>query len=409
MRQGVQLDSPFVASNRFLRSDGTPFWSFLKRQHIAFDKKHFPFVTSHEVPRVKQVFDFDEYLSLSSKGEALAYLYQGLGKSLNYVGPVLDYELEHGFNDHTDRHTLWVSQTGNELLQRSGMSFNGAQNFDTHSELLMTLVGMLHDLGNFMGRKEHSTFSAWLMTRLFGNWYKHRQEWDAALFAVLFHEEPVLKDLGIRLEGGNPLQWALVAADKMHVGRDRVGGRSFESGLIKKAFEQDKHILLNALIVRSTWYLQENSFYWHLGFSVDQLEEKFGVFTKGNKRLWLPPMFQRLFERKGVAYRQTFARIFKTIYEDRIKMAAESVFLLYPFINTFSVLMADIDTRGKVGDDVLELWEQKRSGPTKMRQSKRPTQVGLKQRRAVDDNLRQPKVSEKELEHLVHWPWWRKG
>lgn len=341
--------SPVLAQKLFLRPDGVPFWQFLKTASIPFQKQHFPFLSNHQEPQIKQIFDFSEYLATQSRGEALSYLYTGFGKALNYVGPVLDLELKHGFNDHTDRHTLWVSQTGSELLQRSGLSFDGKGHYDAKTEVLMTLVGMTHDLGNFFSRKEHSTYSAWLLTRLFSNIPHNSREFAIALHAILFHEEPVLVNLHTPIAAGTPLQWALVAADKMHVGRDRVGGRSFVTGIAQGAFEDDIHIVLNALIVRSTWYLGIKTFVWHLDFSVDQLEDKFESFTTGNSRLYLPAAFQRIFLKKGVIYRESFVRLFTEVYQHRIALAAECIFLLFPFIGEFRVELADNDTRAKVG------------------------------------------------------------
>ena len=353
----VDRKSPFVAKKRFVRADGKPFWQFLDEYGIEYDKNHFPFITKHRIPQVLPVFDFNHYLKLSSRGAALGYLYQGLGQALDYVGPVLDMELKHGFNDHTDRHTLWVAQTGVELLQRSGFSYDGEkEHYDTTSELLMTLVGMTHDLGNFMDRKDHSTYSAWLMTRLFLNTHIHSSAWHATLYSILFHEEPVLKSLGTDLTQGMPLQWALVAADKMHVGRDRVGGRSFLNGIEKNALEDDSHILLNSLICRSTWIMSSSKFVWHLGFSVDQLEDKFARFTKGNKRIHVPLRFQKLFVNRGVLYRDTFKEMFSDLYIDRLHMAAQSIFLLFPYLTRFEVQLSDIDTRGKVGSGDMVLW-----------------------------------------------------
>jgi hypothetical protein len=359
----AQPISPPLNSNRLIRPDGLPFWQFLTNHNIEYSKADFPFLTRHQKPQIKPVFDFVKYSKIISRGEALAYLYTGFGRALNYVGPVLDRELEHGFNDHTDRHTLWVSQTGVELLQRSGLSANGEGSFDATTEVMMTLVGMTHDLGNFLSRKEHSTYSAWLLTHLFANWKKTpalRRKFRQALYAILFHEEPVLVELGLPLQSGNPLQWALVAADKMHVGRDRLGGRSFESGIKKGAFEDDIHILLNALIVRSSWSLGVKSFIWNLDFSVDQLEKKFSVFTKGNNRLWLPKIFQRMFLSQGIIYRESFARQFREIYHARMEMAAECVFLLFPYVDRFVVQLTDNDTRRKVGSGMLEVWEKRR-------------------------------------------------
>jgi hypothetical protein len=340
---------PPLSTNYFLRPDKTPFWQFMDENNIPYNKNDFPFLSNYKKPKIKQVFDFDQYMSLGSRGKALSYLYNGLGGALNYVGPVLDMELEHGFNDHTDRHTLWVSQTGVELLQRSGSSYDGKNSFDGKTEVLMTLVGMTHDLGNLQTRKEHSTYSAWLLRQLFANIKKHPQEFETSLYAILFHEEPVLVSLGLDLKQGNPLQWALVAADKMHVGRDRIGGRSFESGVAHGALEDDIHILLNALIVRSSWHLGVGTFVWNLDFSIDQLEEKFATFTKGNHRLWVPRIFQNLLIRSGQLYRSSFIEHFRRLYADRIKLAAKCIFLLFPFVNEFVVTLTDNDTRSKVG------------------------------------------------------------
>ena len=351
-----------LSSFNFHRPDNTSFWDFLKQNNIPFKKNHFPFLTHNKSPKIKQIFDFSEYVHIGSRGEALSYLYNGFGKALNYVGPVLDLELQHGFNDHTDRHTLWVTQTGVELLQRAGVSYQDTKDhYGPVTETLMTLVGMTHDLGNFFSRKEHSTYSAWLLTRLFKNLDKYPKQADIVMHAILFHEEPTLVNLDMKIEEGTPLQWALVAADKMHVGRDRVGGRSFESGIANGALEDDIHIVLNALIVRSSWHLGVRKFIWNLDFSIDKLEEKFESFTTGNNRLFLPKMFQKMFINKGIIYRESFVRIFTDLYANRIKMAAKCVFLLFPHISEFVVDLADNDTRAKVGSGRMKVMRLTRS------------------------------------------------
>ena len=345
----IGLDSPHLGRSEFVRSDGTSFWAFLNNSKIVFNKDHFPFLSNHKVPRVKRLFDFGEYLNLSGKGEALSYLYHGLGKAWNYVGPVLDQELPHGFNDHTDRHTLWVTSTAVELLQRAGRSYkNGGGMYDSRTEGISTLVGMTHDLGNFVDRHEHSMYSAWLLARLFYNHAPHELEWRAALFTILFHEEPMLADLGVNLFDGMPLQWALIAADKMHVGRERIGDRSYASGIANRALEEDVHILLNTLIVRSAWILSAKNFVWHLDFSVEQLEEKVESFTNGSGRIWVPDSFHMEFVNGGRPYREIFAELFANVYEARIRMAATSIFLLFPYINKFQIYLTDQKKGGEM-------------------------------------------------------------
>ncbi len=360
MHMDLDTYALYVGRNFFIRPDGIPFWQFFDKNDIPYIKKHFPFLTTSETPHIKKVFDWHEYLSLQSKGEALAYLYAGFGKAFNYVGPVLDLELKHGFNDHTDRHTLWVSQTTVELLQRAGTAYNKAGGYDVTTELLAILAGMTHDLGNFFGRKRHWYLSSWLLTRLFKNIAYESPEWEYLNYAVLFHEEPEVIEEKIDLRQSSPLHWALIAADKMHVGRDRIGPRSFESGIKSKVLEQDVHILVNALIVRSSWSLAVGEFVWHLDFSIDQLEEKFSAFSKGNNRLWLPQSFQDKLLGEGVRYRDTFVQLFIDLYKGRLDMAMESIFLLFPFIDKFTILLVDNDTRKKVGSGSRVIWSRKR-------------------------------------------------
>lgn len=337
----LDINSPFLGSDELRRADGQGMWEYFNSVNIPYSKDDFPFLTNHKVPKVKNLFDFGEFLHLSGKGEALSYLYSGLGKVWNYVGPVLDLELPHGFNDHTDRHTLWVTSTAVELLSRAGRSYrNGGGLYDSQSETLTTLVGMTHDLGNLVDRKSHSMYSAWLLTRLFGNTEPHYEAWRAVLYTILFHEEPMLADLSVNLGDGIPLQWALVAADKMHVGRDRIGDRSYASGIANNALEEDIHILLNALIVRSAWVMAANSFVWHLDFEIEQLADKFESFTKGNGRIWVPKAFHDQYL-QGKSYREIFVELFLKTYEARIRMAAMSIFLLFPYVNKFQVYLSD--------------------------------------------------------------------
>lgn len=350
--------SPFLGSAELRRADGQGWWEYLNSTGIKYSRDHFPFLTNHKIPKVKQVFDFGEYLHLSGKGEALAYLYGGLGKVWNYVGPILDAELPHGFNDHTDRHTLWVTSSAVEILQRAGRSYKNAGGlYESKTEVLLTLVGMTHDLGNLIDRREHSIYSAWLLTRLFGNTDSHEEEWSAVMKSILFHEEPMLADLHVNLSSGIPLQWALVAADKMHVGRDRIGDRSYQSGIANNALEADVHILINALVVRSAWVLEPKSYVWHLDFGIEQLEEKFSSFTRGNGKLWVPQSFHDKYK-DGSSYTKIFAEMFLQIYEPRIRMAAMSIFLLFPDINRFKVKLSDVRRgNGETQDQAMLICE----------------------------------------------------
>jgi hypothetical protein len=133
---------------------------------------------------------------------------------------------------------------------------------------------------------------------------------------------------------------------------------------------------------------------WHLGFSVDQLEDKFSRFTKGNKRIHVPYSFQKLFVNKGVLYRDTFKEMFTQLYRDRLLMAAQSIFLLFPYLQRFEVQLSDIDTRGKVGSGDMVLWSINRSDVFKNH---------------ADTHTAKPKYDGKRKQSTNRVGWWARG
>lgn len=330
------------------RSDGTPFWQFLSSINQPFEKSDFPFLTPEDPPRIKPVFDFGEYLSLLSKDEALSYLYGGLGHTLTYVGPVLDSELSHGFNDHTDRHTSWVAKNTVDLLQRSGTNYDGSASCDTQTEILATLVGLTHDIGNLVSRKGHSQYSQQIISELFHHEEDQTKPWSAAIQAIVYHDETALKTTDFDLSKGLPLLWSLVLADKMHAGRDRLGEKSILKGP-EGAIEADIHILLNSLVAHSSWYIDLDKFVWHLDFSVDVNLERLKPLTNQRERIWVPQKYQTDFRQNNIPYKQNFTKDFLSIYSDRIDLCREAVALLFPWLSGFQIVLNDSDPRHKVG------------------------------------------------------------
>lgn len=330
------------------RTDNTGFWQFLDSIDQKYEKSDFPFLTNEDPPRIKPVFDFGEFLSLLSKDEAQSYLYHGLGHALSYVGPVLDSELEHGFNDHTDRHTSWVARNTVDLLQRSGTNYDGTGSCDSQTEILATLVGLTHDIGNLISRKKHSDYSQQIITELFYHEENHAKLWSAAIQAITFHDEAALKTENFNLSSGLPLLWALVLADKMHAGRDRLGDKSLLLGP-KGSLDADIHILLNSLIAHSCWYISLDKFIWHLDFSVDINLERLKPLANQKERIWVPQKYQEDFRNHKIAYRDNFAKDFVEIYLERIKLCATTVNLLFPWLSGFQLVLNDSDPRQKVG------------------------------------------------------------
>ncbi len=339
------------------RANGESLWEFFKKNKITYEKSDFPFLTDGEVPSIKSVADFGEYLGLVGRGEATSFLYRTLGRSLTYIGAALDTEREYGFNDHTDRHTLWVAGRCTELLQRGGRSADGKGVFDRKSEILCTLVGMTHDIGNLISRKMHSKYSMEILDELFGWTGKknYREIWEVVRQAVLYHDEAALNEGGFAIEKGYPLLWALVIADKMHFGRDRLGEKTFETGE-EGAAEKDVHIALEMLVARSTWYLNPDEFVWHLDFSVELGQEWMGSLANHKDRVWVPKLYQQAYRQNGQEYRVTFAKQFLEVYGERVKLIERAAKVLFPWIKGFAVELVDSDSRDKVTPAKMQIY-----------------------------------------------------
>lgn len=334
----------------------------MEESKIDFEKEDFPFLSKTNPPQIKQVFDFRKLLCLRGYGEVLAYLYQGLGRSLTYVGPVLDLDLPCGFNDHTDRHTLWVSWNTIELLKSAGLSFDGKNSYDRATENLATTAAVLHDLGNFMGRSTHSQFSLQLLHQLFSHYRgrKEKRPWRFLEEAVFYHDGDALSEAKFDIAvQPKPLLWALILADKLHFGRDRIGGRSQQKGI--EGVYRDVHILLNALVSRSDWTLSPSGFVWQLDFEVRILDEEMKKFAKkGKQRVWVDKKMQDNFKNEGIPYRETFADLFLDIYKSRFDYAALSAFLLFPWVRSFTLRIFDNDLGRKVGSGILDITRYRR-------------------------------------------------
>jgi len=331
------------------------FWRLLEEKGIKYSKDDFPFLTKSSPPEVKAVFDFNRLLELDGWGETIAYLYRGLGRSLTYVGPVLDASRPCGFNDHTDRHVLWVSWTAVELLKRAGANFDGQGAYDRVTENLITAASVLHDLGNLIDRKEHPYYSRFLLRSLFTNKNSRGRYWHSLEQAVYFHDEGRLTEEKFDLENnGQPLLWALVLADKLHFGRDRIGGRSMEKGFI--GAQRDAHILANLLVSRSCWYLSPSNFVWQLDFEIQILEKFLAGFSKKKKnRVWVTEKMHNLFQQENILYRESFLKLFFHLYRDRFDFAVKAAFALFPWVRTFILRVFDNDLKRKVGAGEVEV------------------------------------------------------
>ena len=74
----------------------------------------------------------------------------------------------------------------------------------------------------------------------------------------------------------------------------------------------------------------------------------------------VPEQFQDLFITRGKKYRDSGVELFNKIYKPRMMIATEAVFLLFPSIKKFEVILEDTDTRNKVGSGMVKVFGVKR-------------------------------------------------
>lgn len=142
----------------------------------------------------------------SDSGKAISALYNH-PKTKLYIELADRYLESIGYTEHGLRHSEIVSKTAGNILRKLS--------FDESSIELAEVAGLLHDIGNMLGRSQHHRMGALLAKEILEELGYNLKDIGRVMMAIVIHEED---------EGSIPeeIAAALLIADKSDVHRSRV-------------------------------------------------------------------------------------------------------------------------------------------------------------------------------------------
>lgn len=112
-----------------------------------------------------------------------------------------------GFTDHGFRHVNIVADRARSIAKRIGLN--------AREEELCAVAGYCHDMGNFLGRKQHHYWAALLFTQVFLDGVDNPNDVSTIAQAIVSHDKDDLKIV-------DKVTAVLILADKSDVHRSRV-------------------------------------------------------------------------------------------------------------------------------------------------------------------------------------------
>src|SRR3989338_452985 len=184
------------------------------------------------------------------------------------LGQAVLIEGHKDFNVHTWRHIKWVKTKSQQLLGEAG--YLDAQTLDN-----AVLVAAIHDIGNMIGRQWHEEFSVQLAPNILPRLLEDTSLWDAIYSGVLHHNEnnyrarnyanqPFDVRQAILAAENTPVSNAVLMADKMHIGTDRVWWTSKNKERIYNHPHSEGN--LNTQTSHVGFSPDRNTFVWKLQF-----------------------------------------------------------------------------------------------------------------------------------------------
>lgn len=136
------------------------------------------------------------YQEIKKNEEVLAYIRKG-NADLGVLG----------FTDHSEAHTALVAERAAYILDKLGYS--------EHEKELVKIAGFMHDIGNFINRKNHAEYGGILANDILKQTDMSLEDRVIVVSAISNHDEST---------GGakDPISAALIIADKTDVRRNRV-------------------------------------------------------------------------------------------------------------------------------------------------------------------------------------------
>jgi hypothetical protein len=284
---------------------------------------------------------------MSLPAEALhSYLLDHVGFVMDLQQVALDSETPLGFNAHGRVHVTNVTTRALHLLHELDPLRDAVQR-----DRELVIGGLLHDIGNLIGRKLHGLYGIYLIWRMCGDRVQD-EETVACLVRVLeivaFHEVE-FASMQASFERLSTASLATIVADKTDVSYRRISSKSNAIEAI-----QDPHVIANLLVADSSvWrnHAREGA-PGQLGWRVD-FRTKFGAghsdlfsqLLKQSGRVKYPKEWTDLYEEASIEYLFLFQSTFLSTYLPRLYVTMNAAFCLFPSVGEF-VFEVDDRERG---------------------------------------------------------------
>ncbi|MBX7213448.1 MAG: hypothetical protein K1X39_05475 [Thermoflexales bacterium] len=285
----------------------------------------------------------DYHALLGLQADALyAYLIDQLAPIYDLQQVALDSETVTGFNAHGSEHVSNVARKALSLAR----AYDPLGARETLAQEVV-IGGLMHDLGNLIGRKLHGLYGVYLMALMFEQTEVDAATLDSfttALEVTLFHEVEFGAEQGVfkRLD---PATLSVIIADKTDVSFRRVSAKSNVSEAMR-----DAHVLVNLLVANASIAREttpgSGRFVWRVDFRSKFDLEHFDLFSsllKATGRVRYPQEWQALYEESNIEYLFVFQSTFLTIYLSRLYLTLRAVFAMFPSVNEFVFTVDDAE------------------------------------------------------------------
>lgn len=302
--------------------------------------------------------DFQEFINLS-QDQTSDYLRNKLRNLISGVLILEDDGPYQMFNRHDITHLDHVNNTTRRLLDESQRQGEAA--VTSLERNIGTAITYLHDIGNNIDRGRHGEISAYLFSKIFGNYDPSDIAVKSILAGIRLHDEPVGAKLSDMNEVGRDGEYApvlprpilaVIAADKLDVGRHRLGMAL--TGSLPTAFE---HIIEETPHTLVVIYAQDNQLIfaedgkminWKIDFSTDisaeedpQMRKILEKFIWKDQDIYVPREWHAHWRKNDIPYSVSYLGQMRSLYCTRFAVMLSSLYALLPRLETVKITVAD--------------------------------------------------------------------
>lgn len=307
----------------------------------------------YDVSDISDIYSLRSYDADTLLKEAFKPINRIIDRSLDGVSP-------DGFNKHGELHSNRVVKQELVLLD-----YIGAEDAVKRDAVI---AGRAHDIGCVLARDPHAYISQRMLQVMLPSIKEDPERYKRISKAIIFHDSDTLGGITSRWNGLSsderlqkladfmrPEGLALLMADKIEIGRDRISDKVLAGSLIK-----DPHAVANLLGRHDSLEPRGDALVWTLKYNptfTDKEMRKFKHFAEGWKR-------RRESGEVNITF-QDWQNVFWRIYTNRVITLAESALAFFPFMDRVDIQMVDQQTgdesqvvkihRGSLDRNIAEL------------------------------------------------------